>query len=92
MQATLPTLVVNNLKLSHVCAFCLYGLKDCNCSFYLTVFVRAEETLTSVSHFVVQRADFIVADSVCSLRPAPFSYLCVRVRILGVLKLSAAVE
>ena len=34
---------------------------------------------------------FYCSDSVCSLRPAPFSYLCVRVRILGVLrKLSAA--
>ena len=31
-QATLPTIVVN--KISHVCTFCLYGLKDCNCSFY----------------------------------------------------------
>ena len=27
------------------------------------------------------------SDSVCSLWPAPFSYLCVRVRILGVLKI-----
>ena len=58
-QATLPTLVVN--KISHVCTFCLYGLKDCNCSFYLTffhvltglviveetVFVRARETQLS---------------------------------------------
>ena len=32
-QATLPTLVVN--KISHVCTFCLYGLKDCNFSFSL---------------------------------------------------------
>ena len=31
-QATLPTLVVN--KISHVCTFCLYGLKDCNLSFH----------------------------------------------------------
>ena len=59
MQATLPTLVVN--KISHVCTFCLYGLKDCNCSFYLmffdvlislviveeSVFVRARETQLS---------------------------------------------
>ncbi len=29
---------------------------------------------------------FDCSDSVCSLRPAPFSYLCVRVRILCVLK------
>ena len=29
---------------------------------------------------------FHCSDSVCSLRPAPFSYLCVRVRILGVLR------
>ena len=36
-QATLPTLVVN--KISHVCTFCLYGLKDCNCSFYLMYFM-----------------------------------------------------
>ena len=35
-QATLPTLVVN--KISHVCTFCLYGLKDGNCSFYLVLF------------------------------------------------------
>ena len=60
MQATLPTLVVN--KISHVCTFCLYGLKDCNCSFSIfdvfhvlisldiveeTVFVRAKETQLS---------------------------------------------
>ena len=30
---------------------------------------------------------FYCSDSVCSLRPAPFSYLCVRVRILCVLKI-----
>ena len=36
-QATLPTLVVN--KISHVCTFCLYSLKDCNCSFYLMFFM-----------------------------------------------------
>ena len=30
---------------------------------------------------------FYCSDSVCSLRPAPFSYLCVRVRILSVLKI-----
>ena len=30
---------------------------------------------------------FDCSDGVCSLRPAPFSYLCVRVRILGVLKI-----
>ena len=30
---------------------------------------------------------FYCSDSVCSLRPVPFSYLCVRVRILGVLKI-----
>ena len=36
-QATLPTLVVN--KISHVCTFCLYGLKDCNCNFYVMFFV-----------------------------------------------------
>ena len=29
------------------------------------------------------------SDIVCSLRPAPFSYLCVGVRILGVLKIAA---
>ena len=57
-QATLPTLVVN--KISHVCTFCLYGLKDCNFSFHSvfrdlisiviveeTVFVRAKETQLS---------------------------------------------
>ena len=36
-QATLPILVVN--KINHVCTFCLYGLKDCNCSFYSMYFV-----------------------------------------------------
>ena len=57
----LPTLVVN--KISHVCTFCLYSLKDCNCSFYNyndifhvliglviveeSVFVRARETQLS---------------------------------------------
>ena len=30
-QATLPTLVVN--KISHVCTFCLYGLKIVNVAF-----------------------------------------------------------
>ena len=30
---------------------------------------------------------FYCSDSVCSLWPAPFSYLCVRVSILGVLKI-----
>jgi len=30
---------------------------------------------------------FYCSDSVCSLRPVPFSYLCVRVRILCVLKI-----
>ena len=30
---------------------------------------------------------FYCSNSVCSLWPAPFSYLCVRVRILGVLKI-----
>ena len=30
---------------------------------------------------------FYCSDSVCSLRPAPFSYLCMRVRILGMLKI-----
>ena len=59
MQATLPTLVVN--KISHVCTFCLCGLKDCNFSFLFdvfhvlislviveeTVFVRAKETQLS---------------------------------------------
>ena len=35
--ATLHTLVVN--KISHVCTFCLYGLKDSNCSFYLMLFM-----------------------------------------------------
>ena len=29
--ATLPTLVVN--KISHVCTFCLHGLKDWSCNF-----------------------------------------------------------
>ena len=76
----------------------------------------AGEGNTIVSHFVVQRADLIVAlllaaravllsmrasedfgcaenclctikPDCCSLRPASFSYLCVRVRILGVLKI-----
>ena len=37
VQATLPTIVVN--KISHVCTFCLYGLKDCNFSFYFMFFV-----------------------------------------------------
>ena len=31
VQATLPMLVVN--KISHVCTFCLYSLKDCNFNF-----------------------------------------------------------
>ena len=58
-QATLPTLVVN--KIIHVCTFCFYGLKYCNCSFLFdvfhdlislvivekTVFVRAKETQLS---------------------------------------------
>ena len=58
-QATLPTLVVS--KISHVCTFCLYGLKDGNCIFYFdvfdvlislviveeSVFVRARETQLS---------------------------------------------
>ena len=57
-QATLPTLVVN--KISHVCTFCLYGLKDGNyLLFYVfdvlislviveeSVFVRARETQLS---------------------------------------------
>ena len=59
VQATLPTLVVN--KISHVCTFCLHGLKDCSFSFHLMlfydlislvivekiVFMRAEETQMS---------------------------------------------
>ena len=44
------------------------------------VLVSAGQGNTIVSHFVVQRADLI-------LRPAPFSYLCERVRVLGVLKI-----
>ena len=36
-HATLPTLVVN--KVSHVCAFCLYSLRDCGCSFCLMFFM-----------------------------------------------------
>ena len=43
---------------------------------------------TVVSHFVVHwEGRFYCSDSVCSLWPAPFSYLCVSVRILGVLKI-----
>ena len=43
---------------------------------------------TVFSHFVVQSVGrFYCSDSVCSLWPAPFSYLCVRVRILCVLKI-----
>ena len=30
---------------------------------------------------------FDCSNSVCSLQPAPFSYLCMRVRILGVMKI-----
>ena len=51
-QATLPTLVVN--KISNVCTFCLYGLKDCLFDVFHvlislviveeSVFVRAKET------------------------------------------------
>ena len=37
VQATLPTIVVN--KISHVCTFCLYGLKDCNFGFYSMYFM-----------------------------------------------------
>ena len=35
-QATLPMLVVN--KISHLCKFSLYGLKDCNFNFLFDVF------------------------------------------------------
>ena len=67
----LPTLVVN--KISHVCTFCLYGLKDGNCSFIwcFSCFswfsycrgkcICAGQGNTIVSHFVVQRGDFTVA-------------------------------
>ena len=37
--------------------------------------------------FCGPKGRFYCSDSVCSLRPAPFSYLRVRVRILGVLKI-----
>ena len=70
-HATLPSLVVN--KINHVCTFCLYGLKDCNCNFHLIFScfnwfsycrgkcICAGQGNTIVSHFVVQRADMIVA-------------------------------
>ena len=65
----LPTLVVN--KKVMCVHFFLYGLKDCNCSFYLMFFmlcfcyctgncICAGQGNTIVSHFVVQRADLIV--------------------------------
>ena len=48
--------------------------------------MRAKETRTIVSHFQCgPEGRFDCSDSVCSLWPALFSYLCVRVRILGFL-------
>ena len=41
----------------------------------------------SCQPFCGPEGHFYCSDSVCSLWPAPFSYLCVSVRILGVLKI-----
>ena len=87
-------LVVN--KISHVCTFCLDGLKDCNCSFYLMFFMIWLVMLRKLylcglrkhncQPFCGPEGRFYCSNSMCSLRPAQFSYLCVCVRILGVLK------
>ena len=47
--------------------------------------MRARET--QLSAILWSRGLINCSDSVCSLRPEPFSYLCVRVRILCVLKI-----
>ena len=59
--------------------------------------VIVEETICAgqgnTIHSVVKRADLIVAIACFpQLRPAPFSYLCVGVRILGVLKIVCCCE
>ena len=54
--------------------------------FVMTGLLRAKETQLSAILWSIGLI-FDCSDSVCSLRPTPFSYLCVHVRILGVLKI-----
>ena len=76
-----------------MCTFCLYGLKECNCSFHLCFscfnwfsYCRGNYLCgprkCSCQTFCGPEGRFYCSNSVCSLWPAPFSYLCMRVRIL----------
>ena len=55
-----------------------------------TVFVRAKKH--NCQPFCGPDGRIDCSDSMFSLRPAPLSYLCMRVRILGVLKIVCCCE